>query len=291
MILSRRERALALIVIGIIPVEVAWVGFLAIRHNQPLLPLAAAFDAALLAGGVLWLISRRQPLGIPPARWLRLSAIALAVAGLASRALGFRVASMAVAELLIVGVTVRYGLLPKPVANALKMELSIFGAALRALLRRPLPKDDRFLPANRNQLVVMVFVLTLFEAPALHLVLHGAAAHTILTVLHLYGLVWVLGDARLVSESGHRLGPDALALHLGLRLRGTIPYSQIREVVRDGSTVTLRLSTRARLEGYFGIRRTLDMVKLQLDEPDRFADQLMAAIDSSAHRIDPVSPR
>jgi hypothetical protein len=175
-------------------------------------------------------------------------------------------------------------------------ELRLLAAAFRS--RSPLPPLPGCFTTTRtsrmNQLLVTIVVLTLFEAPALHLVLHGWPTHLIVLGLHVYGFLWLLGDARLMRESGHRLG-NALEIHLGARKRGLIPYAQIHSarLISDGKrggitpfdppNVEVELKAPATLTGYFGLRRTLSTLRLYVDEPERFVAQLMGSAASSAH--------
>jgi hypothetical protein len=179
--------------------------------------------------------------------------------------------------------------------------MGILLAAWRALRRRPLPPPppDGFTigrTGTAGQLVAALLVVTAFEAPALHLILHArlGPGHALLQLalgaLHLYGVAWLVGDLRLVREAGHRVSADALELRLGTRWRGEVPYERITSVAlgepRAGDRDTLRLSALDRprvlvvlaspieLVGPIGIRRRAARLALSVDEPRAFVDAL-----------------
>jgi hypothetical protein len=146
-----------------------------------------------------------------------------------------------------------------------------------------------------NQLVVAVIVLTVFEAPALQLFLHGWLAHLLLFALNAGAIVWLLTDAHFMRKSAHRVG-DSLEIHLGLRARASIPRVQIASVrrVSDGNrrgitpldppNVEVTLYAPASVRGYLRTRQE-DKLRLFVDEPDAFVAQLLKICSacSSAH--------
>ena len=181
----------------------------------------------------------------------------------------------------------------------------MLAAATRALRRAPLPTLDGWTTGRTGQggqLVAALLVLTAFEAPAVHLVLHAklGPGHALLQLaigaLHLYGVAWLVGDLRLVRESAHVLGPDALSLRQGARWRGEVPYAQLAAVELaspaarpdtlrlsglDTPNVLLRLRAPVAIAGPFGISRRAARIALHLDEPAAFADALRARIGSA----------
>lgn len=305
--LGRRERLLALAVIAVIPVEQALCARAVWRGTLPsAIFAAAAFDALLLPGIVLWLAARRagglRALGLGPARFARLAVTALALGALGVRLSGVgqthAIAAGALAlELglwiaLLLGVGGLDGVVPRPVLAMLRTELAIGAAAWRALRRRPIVHAGGTFTTTRTSragmLVTAVIVMSLFELPVLHLLLHHArfAAHAALAFVHLYGIAWLLGDLRLMRESGHRVDGDTLVLALGARWRGEIPRAQIVEARRldggpaprgalrlcpaDTPNVALRLRAPVTLTGLFGLRRTSAHLALFVDDADAF---------------------
>jgi hypothetical protein len=143
-----------------------------------------------------------------------------------------------------------------------------------------------------HMIVTMVIVVTLFEMPALHLLLlrSGLWVHAAILAVNIWAIVWFLGDRRAMVRSAHALGDDALAIHLGNRWRGSIAYAQIAGVRRidrrdpaalrispsDTPNVELTLRAPATLTSYYGIKRSSARLQLFVDEPDAF----VAAIDA-----------
>lgn len=143
-----------------------------------------------------------------------------------------------------------------------------------------------------HMIVVMVIVVSLFEMPALHLLLLRARwwVHAAIVVANVYGIVWLWRDRRAMQRSAHTLGGDALAIHLGARWRGAIPYATIAAVRRvdrrapdalrvspsDTPNVELALRAPATLTSYYGIRRASARIQLFVDEPDAFVAALAA---------------
>ncbi len=128
---------------------------------------------------------------------------------------------------------------PRSLATALGAELTILGAASRALRRVPLVARAGFGVLERSsypKLALSLALLSLVEAPATHLVVHAfvhthaLAAHALLLVAHLYTLAWIVGDLRLLREARHVCDEHALQLELGARARASIPYADIAEV-------------------------------------------------------------
>ena len=303
--LARRERLLALAVIVAIPVELALCARVGWRRGlPPSFFVAPALDAALLAGGVVWLAARRagglRALGLGPARLGRLAIVALALGGLGLRLGGLgqtrALAGGALALELGLWAALALGLggvdrvVPRPVLAVLRTEVGMMTAAWRALARRPIAQADGTFTTTRTSrvgmLVTMVIVLSLFEAPAVHALLHGArlGVHALVLLAHLYGIAWLAGDRRLMQESGHRIDGDALALALGARWRGVIPRAQLASVRRldgerpprgtlrlcpaDSPNVELVLRAPATLTGLFGLRRRATRLALFADDPD-----------------------
>lgn len=137
-----------------------------------------------------------------------------------------------------------------------------------------------------HMVVTMVIVVTLFEMPALHLLLlrSGFWVHAAIVAANLWAIVWLLGDRRKMVRSAHTLCSAALEIHLGDRWRGSIPYAQIdgaRRIDRgdkralrispsDPPNVELWLRAPATLASYYGIKRSSARLQLFVDEPDAF---------------------
>jgi hypothetical protein len=119
-----------------------------------------------------------------------------------------------------------------------------WAALWRALRRVPLPSvppAGAFTSARTSVFHVFAIgltVVTLFEAPVVHLLIHraGWGWHVAVGFVNVYTVVWLLGERRLLQESWHRLGHDALEVAVGGRWAGRIPYAAIASVApTDGA--------------------------------------------------------
>ena len=116
--------------------------------------------------------------------------------------------------------------------------------------------------------------------------LWSAAAGWVLTGLSLYGGLWVIADWRALSRRPIELAADRLELRVGLRWELTIPLDRVvalRRLHRPSKerhglnaavfgppTFELELAEPMIATGVYGIRRRVDVVRFQVDEPDRF---------------------
>jgi hypothetical protein len=298
-----RQRALALLVIGAIPLELLLVGRVAARAGHAeVLFAAAAIDCVILCGGALWWLGR-SGVRVAKARYLRLAAIAMALFALACRVAGLplpralwaltALGDLALVVLVAFGVKRATTLLPAPVVAVAETELSMVRAAARALTRRPLPSDASLHTTSRSselgRLYAALGLVVALELPAAHVLVHAFApgrigVHLVLAVLDVYGVLWMIGDWRRLRETGHRMGTHTLELHLGLRARATVPRAQITSVRRlDGArrrrgdltpyeapNVEIELREPVEVRGPFGLRRRSAQLRLRVDDPDRF---------------------
>lgn len=110
-------------------------------------------------------------------------------------------------------------------------------------------------------------------------------------VLHVYMLIWILGDLRALALRPIQVEGGLLRLRIGLRWEAEIPLRLIEAVDRNppGSldpanglrlgvigSPNLRLALRepVQLHGMFGIRRESSSLLLQVDDPDGLAAAL-----------------
>ncbi|WP_394845056.1 hypothetical protein LZC95_49390 [Pendulispora brunnea] len=192
-------------------------------------------------------------------------------------------------------------------------EVRIMGAFLRAIAFRAIadaPGGARHATTRHtSQYKPILFVLILLmaiEIPVMHLLLAHVLGsggwktvlQRVIAGLSAYGVIWLIGDARLMRESAHVLRPEGLELRLGLRWNGLVPYDAIDRVARapgvlsprpgavditpvgmDTPNVVVYLRTRIELYGIFNIPRTADEVRLFVDEPNA----LIAALREVMH--------
>jgi hypothetical protein len=203
------------------------------------------------------------------------------------------------------------------VAPALISELKVIFAFLRVISFRParprasagardVAGQDLALSSwsgsQYRGILLGLLLLLAVEAPLVHLLIGNimdpgtavTVVQRLLLGLSVYGAIWLIGDARLMKESSHLLGPDGLDVSLGLRWRGHIPYRamagveatavegepaggsvvSITPVTLDVPNVILRLREPVELTGLFGIRKAATEVRLYVDEPRALVDHL-----------------
>ncbi len=299
----------------------------ALGCDAVLLPAMALAFLARRAGG--W-----RALGISGRALVRAVAIGGVLAGVAARAAGAPVGALffgvvAAAELTLVGMialAIARGLssfrsdpdaawsalsarlsrvVPPVAAEAALSEIRLLGAAARAIARRPLRPlaGERYSALRTSQsgfIVPLAVILTCVEMPAVHAALFAWlggghwGVHAAEIGLNAYGILWIAGDRRLMQESAHRLTARGLELSLGLRWRGEIPYSAMRDVIRldpgkrpppdaltravtpyDAPNVHLCLARPVEIAKYFGLRRKVQHLDFYLDDPDAFVDALV----------------
>ncbi len=144
-----------------------------------------------------------------------------------------------------------------------------------------------------------IAVVTLCEAPVLHLLLHRAPwwVRALLALVNVATLVWIVRARRRMRDAAHTLDDDALAIALPGKWRGAIPVALIASVRRiapapgssrprgtlrvtplDMPNVELSLRAPATLRGSFGLARSAARVQLFVDEPDAFVDAIRARL-------------
>jgi hypothetical protein len=132
--------------------------------------------------------------------------------------------------------------LPAVVVDWALLEVRLLSAALAALLRRPLPPvpQGAFTTTRRSSSVQVVAVLvgvSVVELAAAHVLLAhflpglGVGPHAVIAAVHVWGVLWLLGDLRMCASTSHRIVGDTLVLELGLRFRAHVPLARILRVL------------------------------------------------------------
>jgi len=138
-------------------------------------------------------------------------------------------------------------------------------------------------------IVGVLLFLSCVEIPVIHLLLDaflGVWVAWCVTILSLYGLVWIWGDAQAMRLHPTVIDGDVLKLRVGLRWRGEIPLSSIAAIeaavaeeplkiaVFGAPTHAMVLREPVTLKGPFGITRTSQRIAFQIDEPTEFIASL-----------------
>lgn len=174
------------------------------------------------------------------------------------------------------------------VARALATELAIFWYALFSW-GRPAPAGfTAYKRAGWIAIYSAILLACLAEAIPLHFLFRrwGPLAASLSLAVHGYTVLWLIGDLRALVLRPIRVEGGALLLRLGLRWEADLPLQAISSVERapapaglrlgvlGSPNLTLRLRAPRRLYGPFGIRRTAEVLLLQVDDPDRLAAAL-----------------
>lgn len=161
-------------------------------------------------------------------------------------------------------------------ARAVAAEFSVFWYAVLSWGR---PAPAGFTAYKRAGWAAIYFALAVCvvgEGLPLHFVLPPAWAMVSL-VLHVYTLLWLLGDLRAMKLRPITVSDGVLHLRIGLKWEADIPLDQIevsskpegRKLSVIGSpNVVLRFRQPQELHGPFGIRKIETAVSLQVDEPE-----------------------
>ena len=157
--------------------------------------------------------------------------------------------------------------------------------------------------------LLALLVLVVVDGVTFHVLasaLHGAwsvVVHATLASSHVYMLVWLLRDARLMRERTHWLDGDALHVRLGARFSGRVAYGDIVRVAvgqferppRDARTagvvrvtpgddpnVRIELARAVKIVTLFGRERVATTLDLYVDDPRALADAIAARMPSSS---------
>lgn len=182
-----------------------------------------------------------------------------------------------------------HSMLPSPtVARMLASEIGILWYAFASWKQEP-PKGEplaRWAKVEDWWGVVIGFtVVIIAEAIGVHLWLmtKWPNAVWILTLLELYGIVWIVADARALSLSAVRLTDESIDIRFGFRYCGEIPFDDIESVeaikgdekcwdvklalVEDPDTL-LTLRRPVVLYGAYGFTKTVTRIALLVEDPE-----------------------
>jgi hypothetical protein len=171
------------------------------------------------------------------------------------------------------------------VARAITAEAKMFWYALFTWHQKP---PEGFTTYKRSGWVAIdlaIGIMVVAEGIPLHFVLPRGWAIASLA-LHVYTLLWLLGDLRAMQLRPITVSDGMLHLQIGLKWEADIPLGEIESVeltnraegrklaVLGLPNVVLRLGRPHEVRGLFGVRRTAQALSLQLDEPTKFGDTL-----------------
>ena len=186
-------------------------------------------------------------------------------------------------------------LMPARAAEAIAYELATVTYALAP--RQKLPSRQVFTYHKRGAVTAIAGALLLAvvaEAVPVHLLLSrwSPVAAWIHLALSAYGLLWIVGDTRAMSQRPIELNPNGLHLRLGLRWSLAVPWDAVAELTPQrgappkaktllsllplGSQPTHRLHLRRPLvaQGVYGLTKTVQEVVFCVDEVERFEERV-----------------
>lgn len=135
-------------------------------------------------------------------------------------------------------------------------------------------------------------IAVVLDAVPVHLLLRGhPVLQAVLLAVHLYAIVWLVGDLRLLREATCRFERSAFVIDLGVRGAARVPFHAIaaasacepdrppakdeaRLTPGDPPNVLLRLAKAIVVRRVFGVRHRVRTVRLYVDEPARFIARL-----------------
>jgi hypothetical protein len=199
--------------------------------------------------------------------------------------------------------------IPPLLAEIVISELRIIFAFLQVLTLRPLRnfyQAQPYHPLNGSmypKLLVAVGFIVILEIPAMHFLFHAimdeGTARSIVQGVFLffgiYGLVWLMGDLRLLKESrGIFFEEDMMKIRMGLRANADIPVNKIlraekstppdplpgqftaqesgtlQVTVFDKPNVLLSFDSALSIRMLFGMEKSTKFLRLYLPDPDDF---------------------
>ena len=229
---------------------------------------AVIFDVCVVIPGAWWLLVSR--------RWQSTARVALLCTVACALVFGREVRLLAAPlEIALVWWAFKSR---GPVARAIASEARMFWYALFTWHQKPPVGFTTYKRAGWPAIYFALGVVVLGEGIPLHFVLPRGWAIASL-VLHVYTLLWLLGDLRAMQLRPITVSRDTLHLRIGLKWEADIPLSEIESVeltqkaegrklaVLGSPNLVLRLRKPHDLHGLFGIQRTARTLSLQVDEP------------------------
>ena len=177
-------------------------------------------------------------------------------------------------------------------------ELAMVRYGLLSWRKRDVPG---FTVHKRNDwatVAVCLAVAIVAESIGVHLLIQHWSARVawIVTALDLYGILWIAGDYHALRLLPTTIENGRLHLRYGMRWRADVDASNIRAIrpagtdwkrtgvlkvaMLDEPAFVVELHEPVIAHGLAGIRRTIDAIAILPDEPERFREQLHAALSS-----------
>jgi hypothetical protein len=172
-------------------------------------------------------------------------------------------------------------------ARAVATEMAVLWYALFSWGRKAPEGFSAYKRAGWGAIYVAVGIASLGEAVGVHFLVRrfGPAATISAAALHIYFLLWMLGDYRALELRPIEISGALLKLRIGLRWEGELPLRLIEAVDSDYTSglrlgilgapnLHLKLREPVELRSFFGITRRSDSLLLQVDDPTALAAAL-----------------
>ncbi|HEX3068953.1 MAG TPA: hypothetical protein VHX14_10285, partial [Thermoanaerobaculia bacterium] len=149
-----------------------------------------------------------------------------------------------------------------------------------------------------NTVLACIFVLLAAESIGVHLLIQTWSVRTawVVTLLDLYGAIWLLGDYHAMRLRPITIDDQSLHVHFGFRWSISIPLNSIASIepvlsesdwkrkgvlkvaLLDEPRLLVRLDAPAIATGLAGIRKTIDAVAILPDDLEEFEQALRGAV-------------
>ncbi|MGD8278625.1 MAG: hypothetical protein PVH00_11390 [Gemmatimonadota bacterium] len=288
-------------------VPALWYYFLVHRRGLPWVTVVPVFLLSLVAAPLVLPAGDRGAL--PLIGWLAVPA-ELLLLGLVIRQIArARRTARAVDDpdvLTRIRAAARAALGSERAADIVAYEFAVLWYALGSWRVAPPRTDETTFSYHRKtayaSIVIALLLAIAAEAVPVHLLLSRLSVKVawVVTVLGIYGALWLIGDYRALRLRPVRLDRDALRLRLGLRWSLDVPLAFVRSTRQAGGSadagesdlwLALRGSKTVRVEftepveasGIYGRRKTVRAAEVGADEPARLAAALERAISHTTN--------
>ena len=183
-------------------------------------------------------------------------------------------------------------LVPGRIAAIVVSEVAVFYYALFSW-RRERPESPTSFTCYRTcgwgVIAFGLLIAVVAESIALHLWLQTRwpIVAWIVTLLEVYGILWIIADLRSMQLMPIEVRDDSLVLQQGWRWRAVVSYAEIKSVSRSGEhdfvfgsfdppNAVISFAQPLTLAGLYGLRKTVASLGIVIDDAGRF-EALMRA--------------
>lgn len=187
----------------------------------------------------------------------------------------------------------------KPIAEMIGTEFSIVIFTLMGIFKTSSYKCEErkeftfHREAGYSTAIAIMIIASIIEIPVLHLIIKmfNEPLAWIISILSIYGLVWIFGDYNAMINVPTIIGEDKLLLNFGLRWRVIIDYNNIMKIhsIKDKSEcpkgtlhlavigepkLFIELADYVEFRGLFSIKKKAKYVSLGIDDMKIFMEEM-----------------